>query len=69
MLSFLQRKITLYLTVERQNVLNLEVILLEMKNIIIYSHFLLLMDKVRHIVNIIEEDCNEITDCGFKYYV
>ena len=36
---------------------------------LIYSHFLLLIDKVRHIVNIIDKDCNEVTDCGFKYYV
>ena len=30
------------------------------------SHPLLLMDKVRHLSNIIDKDCNEINDCTFK---
>ena len=30
------------------------------------SHPLLWMDKVRHLGNIIDKDCNEVNDCTFK---
>ena len=30
------------------------------------SHPLLWMDKVRHLGNIIDRDCNEVNDCTFK---
>ena len=41
--------------------------LLEMKkHNYLNSHPLLWMDKVRHLGNIFDNDCNEVYDCTFK---
>ena len=37
-----------------------------MKNSIKYTHVFKWVDKVKHLGNYINKDCNEVTDCIFK---